>query len=79
MPRAFNRMVIVLEGRSSSCEVVSDLKISCEAKLSANVSHPTFSRNMVTAKAGKIDSMEWYGRQYVPGMLLNFAQGRCSD
>ena len=75
MLRAFNRMVIVMEGCSSSCEVVSDLMISCEAKLLANVSHPTFSRNMVTAKAGKIDSMGWYGRQYVSGNALELRTG----
>ena len=70
MQRAFNRMVIVWKRRRSSCEVVSNLKISCEAKLSASVSYPTLSRNMVTAKAGKIDSIGWYGRQYVSGNAL---------
>ena len=75
MLRAFNRMVIASARRSSSCKVVSDLKVSCEAKLLASVSHPASSRGMVTAKAGKIGSMGWYGRQYISTNALELPTG----
>ena len=42
---------------TSNRMVVAVVKISCEVKLSASIPHPTLSRNMVKAKAGRFDGM----------------------